>query len=227
MARRLDLFMTSQIRQREVEPRTWIERDVAVESLRPTWTRANSDDCKVDGNVDEDDELSFKSDDAGPLSVDSESSHVYMCNHRNMNHLNSLFFAQMIWLASSPLPCNIECDWVKESCVEWCMMVPLWCNHQVPVSCLVSVYICLFGLPPPLCPKVMLKPSPFLHKPPPPFFFFFYLSPRRSMWTCATFDAGEKKTSPLLAFINSCVRHCPKLHNRDIVPTLRFAIDYK
>ena len=70
-------------------------------------------------------------DDAGPLNVDSELSHVYMCNHRNMNHLNSLFFAQMIWLATFPLPCNIECDWVKESCVEWCMMVPLWCTATI------------------------------------------------------------------------------------------------
>ena len=54
------------------------------------------------------------SDDAVPLSIDNESSYLYMCNHRNMNHLNLLFFAQMIWLASSPLPCNIhvhvECD---------------------------------------------------------------------------------------------------------------------
>ena len=51
-----------------------------------------------------------------------------------------LFFARMIWLASAPLPYNIECDWVKESCVEWwglcatikfqspgfCVCVDLW-----------------------------------------------------------------------------------------------------
>ena len=94
---------------------------------------ANSDDCKVNGDVDEDDEMSFKSEwRCRSVEHYRVMCYVYMCNHRNMNHLNSLFFAQIIWLASSPLPCNIECDWVKESCVEWWCLCDATIKFQSP-----------------------------------------------------------------------------------------------
>ena len=45
------------------------------------------------------------SDDAGPLSIDNESSHMYihvlMCNHRNMNHLKF----KLVILCSNDVAC--------------------------------------------------------------------------------------------------------------------------